>query len=208
MGFYSDLILRPKQAMAFSSDHPSLFRAVLFVISSSIVGVVASLIFIGEIFWSTGLEALILDIIRWVLGGVVLVLLGMIFVKIPLNMGSFTRALSMLSHVNFYGFLMFVIGALLLPVVTIPDALAAVSQVNEGVIGEEEWAAVLGQSLSSDLVNPLSIFFFLLSFIFLLYAVYGMYLAVNQYLKTTVLKSILVMVVLVLIQSFLLFTIL
>ncbi len=208
MGYYSDLLMRPKQAMQEMGDHPSLFRAILFVLSSTLVGIVASLVFVGAVFWDTALEFLVIDAIRWILGGVVLLLLGMIFAKIPLNGGSFMKGLAMLSHVNFYGFFMFVIGTLLLPVVTIPNALEAMQQANAGIIGPEELNEVLLMGLSTNLVNPLSIIFFLLSLLFLLYAIYGMYLAVNQYLKTTVLKSVLVMIILVLIQSFLLFTIL
>jgi hypothetical protein len=206
MGYYSDLFMRPKQAMQTMADYPSLFRAILFVVSSTLVGVVATLLFVGTIFWDTALEFLVVDAFRWILGGIVLVLLGMILSKIPLNMGSFTKGLAMLSHVNFYGFFMFVVGTLLLPVVTIPGVLESMQQANAGIIGPEELNEAVLMGLSSNLVNPLSILFFLLSLLFLLYAIYGMYLAVNQYLKTTVFKSVLVMIILVLFQSFLLFS--
>lgn len=191
--------------MQFSSDHPSLFRSLLFVLSSTLVGVVAFLLFIGEVFWGSSLEFFLVDLLRWGIGGLVLILLGVFFLRIPLGLDSFLRALSMLSHVNFYGFLMFAVGSLLLPVVTIPDVLGAMQQLNDGVIGPAEWDAVLSQSLSGNLINPLSVLFFLVSMLFLLYAVYGMFLAVNQYLKTTVFKSILVMIVLVVVQSMILF---
>lgn len=206
MGYYSDLFMRPKQAMQEMSDHPSFLRAILFVVSSTLVGVIASLVFVGEIYWDTAFEFLVIDAIRWILGGVILLLLGMVFAKIPLNGSSFTKGLSMLSHINFYGFFMFTVGTLLLPVVAIPNVLESMQQANAGIIGPEEFNEVVAMGLSSNLVNPLSIIFFLLSLVFLLYAIYGMYLAVNQYLKTTVFKSIVVMIVLVLIQSFLLFS--
>lgn len=205
MGFYSDLFLRPKQAMQYAYEHPSLMRGVMFVVLASVIGIIASFIFIGSIFWVTVLESLVVDVLRWIIAGIVIVLLGMVFKQIPLNGESISRALSMLSHINVYGSFMFIVGAILLPVVTIPETLAAMSQLNSGIIGQEEFNQAMSASIASgNLVNPLSIFFFLLAVLFWLYAVYAMYLAVSKYLNTTVFKSIVAMLIVLVVQSIIL----
>ncbi|MFH0970273.1 MAG: hypothetical protein V1776_02315 [Candidatus Diapherotrites archaeon] len=207
MSYYADLFLRPKQAMQYANEHPSLLRSLAFVFLGAVAGLLSSFFLLGTIWWDSVLGFLLVDILRWVLAGLILVLFTIIFSKKSFSKEGFLRVLSMLSHINVYGFFMFLMLALLLPAVAIPDILAAAPQLANGNIGQEEWAAILSASIGSyaqNEFNPIIVPIVLLGLLFWLYALYGMYLATHQFLQTTAFKTIIAMLIVVFVQGFVL----
>ena len=206
MGYYGDLFVRPRQAVLYALQNPSLVRSITFVLLGTVAGVLASLLFAGEIFLDALVEFLVGDISRWLLGGIVLLLMGFILKRIPLNTQNISRALSVLAQLNVYGFFMFLVLGLLLPVVTIPELLSASNQLNQGVIGPEEFDQVVLDSLSSvDNTTLLALPLIALGILFLLYSIYILFLSVQKYLDVTVFKAILGVLVIVLIQGLFVF---
>ncbi len=206
MGYYGDLFVRPRQAVLYALQNPSLVRSITFVLLGTVAGVLASLLFAGEIFLDALVEFLVGDISRWLLGGIVLLLMGFILKRIPLNTQNISRALSVLAQLNVYGFFMFLVLGLLLPVVTIPELLSASNQLNQGVIGPEEFDQVVLDSLSSvDNTTLLALPLIALGILFLLYSIYILFLSVQKYLDVTVFKAILGVLVIVLIKGLFVF---
>ncbi len=206
MSYYADLFLRPKQATQFALQNPSVIRGVFMVILGSVAGVLASLLFAGTIFWDVLLSSFLGDVLRWVVGGIFLLLIGMFFKHIPLNGQTFSQTLSLLAQLNFYGFFLFMTVGIILPAIAIPGLLQASQDYNKGLIGEEEFNQAIFDSLSD--INTLSLLalpFILLAFIFLLYGVYALYLGVHHFLTITVFKSVIVMILLAFVQGAVLF---
>ena len=206
MGYYADFLSRPKQAMAYAKEHPSALRALTFVLLGTFAGLVVSLVLTGVIYWTFLFESLVIDLVRWLVAGILLVLAGMVIARGTFSRDSFVRALSMLAHVNVYGFFLFLIGGLLLPIVVIPDIVSAAPLLENGVIGEAEFEAIILSSLSNlENLSPLFFPLILICLLFLAYAIYAYFLAVYQFLNTTVFKALVVMGVIILVQSFGLF---
>jgi hypothetical protein len=209
MGFYSDLFLRPKQAMEYSFQHPSLVRAVGFVILGVVAGILASLLLAGTILWKPVLSSLFIDAVRWLSGGLLLGIVGLLVRKISFDGQSLIRALTMLAHVNLYGFFLFLVAGIILPAVAIPEVVTATQQLMSGVIGPSEMNLVLSQSLlSNSPLNILVVPLLLIGLLFWSYGVYALYLAVSKYLNASVFKTIVVMIAMVVIQSVIVFAVL
>lgn len=193
MSYYVDLFLRPKQAVNYALQNPSMIRSIAFVLLGTIAGILTSLLFMGTIFWDTIISFFIGDVFRWLVSGFLLIVIGFVFKRIPLNVLNISRALSILAQLNVYGFLMFLVLGLLLPAVTIPGLMSATSDLSNGLIGEDEYSVILDESLASvgDSVL-LGLPFFLLGILFIFYAAYVLFLSIEKYLDTSVFKSILV----------------
>ncbi len=193
MSYYADLFLRPKQAVNYALQNPSMIRSIAFVLLGTIAGILTSLLFMGTIFWDTIISFFIGDVFRWLVSGFLLIAIGFVFKRIPLNMLNISRALSTLAQLNVYGFLMFLVLGLLLPAVTIPGLMSATSDLSNGLIGEDEYSVILDESLASVEDSVLLAFpLFLLGILFIFYAAYVLFLSIEKYLDTSVFKSILV----------------
>ncbi len=202
MGYYADLFLRPKQAVLFALQSPSMVRAIGFILLGTLAGVLASLLFTGSILFDTIFGFLLSDVLRWLISGVVLVLVGMFFKKIPFNTINFSRALSTLAQLNVYGFFMFLILGIILPVLTIPNVLTATTDLQNGLIGEEEFVLAVEESIASASdTSLLAIPLILLAALMVLYGMYVLFLSIQKYLDVTVFKTILVWLLVVLVQS-------
>ncbi len=205
MGYFADLFLRPKQAVIYSLQNPSLIRSLAFVLLGTLAGILTSLLFAGTIFVDSLISFFLGDVARWLVSGVVLLLFGLLLKGIPLSTINISRALSTLAQINVYGFFMFLVLGLILPAIAIPSLIAASNDLNNGVIGEQEFTQILDDSISSAsdaaiIALPL----ILLGILFIFYSAYVLFLSIQKYLDTTVFKSILVWLVIVLVQSFIL----
>lgn len=206
MGYYADLFLRPKQAVLYALQNPRMVRSTGFVLLGTLAGVLASLLFTGTILFDTIFGFLLSDVLRWLVTGVVLVLLGMVFKKIPFNVLNFSRALSTLAQLNVYGFFMFLILGLILPVLTIPGVLTATTDLQNGLIGEEEFVLAVESSIASAAdASLLAIPLILLAALMVLYGMYVLFLSIQKYLDITVFKAALVWLLVVLVQGTILF---
>lgn len=202
MSYYMDLFLRPKQAVLYALQNPSVLRSIGFVLLGTLAGVLASLVFTGTIIFDTLLGFLLSDVLRWLVSGVVLVLLGMFFKKIPFNSINFSRALSSLAQLNVYGFFMFLILGIILPVLTIPGVLTATNDLQNGLIGEEEFVLAVEESIASAAdTSLLAIPLILLAALMVLYGMYVLFLSIQKYLDVTVFKAILIWFLIVSVQG-------
>ncbi|MEK6902024.1 MAG: hypothetical protein AABX02_00355 [archaeon] len=208
MGYYTDLFLRPKQAVAYAYAHPSLVRSIGFVILGTLLGAVGSFLLVGEITPSVVIAGLSGDLARWLLGGIILLLIGLAFKGLSFSGENVSRVLTLLAQLNLYGFFVFLIMGIIFPVLVIPEILVASGQANSGVIGPEEFQQVVYATLAQPNVTILAAFLFLISFVFVLYSIYVLFLSIQKYLDTTVFKSILVMILLLGVQSFFTFILL
>lgn len=206
MSYYSDFFFRPKQAIAFAYEHPSISRSLAFVILGTLAGVLAGLLFAGALFTDMLIRTLLADLVRWIAGGILFVLLGALVKKIPLNGRSFSQALSVLAHINVYGFFLFLVLGILLPAVAIPDLIQASQQYNQGNIGDAEFQTALADSLSGASTNfLLALPIILFAFLLVLYSIYALYLSAIKFFDTTAFKAILVSILWILGQSLLVF---
>lgn len=205
MSYYADLFLRPKQAVIYALQNPSLIRSLAFVLLGTLAGVLASLLFAGTILVDPLISFFLGDVLRWLSGGIILLLIGFLFKKIPLSISNASRALSTLAQLNVYGFFLFLVLGLILPALTIPSLISATNDLSNGLIGEEEFSLILLESLAST--NELAILalpLILLGALFVFYGAYVLFLSIQKFLDTSVFKSILVWVVFVLVQGFIL----
>lgn len=202
MSYYSDLFLRPKQAVVFALEHPSWFRSVAFVVLGTLAGLLAMLVFTGTVFPDLLVESLVGDLLRWVTGGIVLLLLGIVFRRLPLNGDTVAKAFSVLAQVNVYGFLLFLVVGVLLPAVAIPSLLEATRDLNAGVIGQEEFNTALAASLNNlDSLSFLALPLLALAIVLLLYSVYVLFLSIQKFLDVTVFKGIVALLIVLVVQS-------
>ena len=202
MGYYTDLFLRPKQAVAYAYAHPSILRSIGFVILGTLLGIVSTYFLVGEIIPSEIIGSLSGDAARWLLGGILLIVIGLVFKRIAFSGENATRALTLLAQLNLYGFFIFLIMGIIFPILVIPEVLVASGQANSGVIGPEEFQQVVFDTLAQPDVSIIAAIIFLISFVLLLYCFYVLFLSVQKYLDTTAAKSILVMLVMIVVQSF------
>ncbi|MDP2666094.1 MAG: hypothetical protein Q8P05_01165 [Candidatus Diapherotrites archaeon] len=204
MSYYTNLFLRPKEAVSFAYDHPSLLRSIGFILLGTLAGILASLLFTGSLFPDLILMSLIGDLLKWIIGGLLLVLLGLLW-KVPVTKDGVLRALTMFAQLNYYGFFLFLILGIILPLIAVPGLLSATQQFSQGLIGEQEFNAAIFDALSSPEIPWLVIPFLLLAGILFLYMIYVLFLSVQKYLNTTVFKSVLAMIVLIGVQSVIVF---
>lgn len=202
MSYYSDLFMRPKQAVLYALQNPSMVRSVAFILLGTLAGVLTSLLFAGTIFLDSLLTFFIGDVLRWLVSGIILLLFGFVFKRLPVNMLNISRVLSTLAQLNVYGFLMFLCVGLLLPAIAIPELISASNDLNNGLIGEEEFSLIIQESFFTAtngilLALPLV----LLGFLFVLYGIYVLFLSIQKYLDVSVFKSLLVFLVIVFVQS-------
>lgn len=205
MSYYADLFLRPKQAVSYALQNPSMLRSIAFVLLGTVAGILTSLLFAGTIFVDSLISFFISDVLRWLVGGVLLVFFGLVFKKIPLSTNNISRALSTLAQINVYGFFMFLVLGLILPAIVIPSLISATNDLSNGIIGEAEFSQILNESIASTSSTAiLALPLILLGILFIFYSAYVLFLSIQKYLDTSVFKSILIWVVIVLVQSFLL----
>jgi hypothetical protein len=205
MSYYADLFLRPKQAVIYALQNPSLVRSLAFVLLGTLAGVLASLLFMGTIVLDVLITFFLGDVLRWLSGGIILLLIGFLFKKIPLNVVNASRALSTLAQLNVYGFFMFLVLGLILPAITIPNLISATNDLSNGVIGEEEFSVILLESIASTGdAAILALPFILVGILLIFYGMYVLFLSIQKYLDTSVFKTILVWIVFVLVQGFIL----
>lgn len=202
MGYYTDLFLRPKQAVAYAYANPSLIRSIGFIILGTLLGIVSTYFLVGQIIPMEILGSISGDVARWLLGGVLLILIGLVFKRIAFSGQNAMRALTLLAQLNLYGFFIFLIMGIIFPVFVIPEVLVASNQASNGVIGPEEFQQVLFETLADPSVSIIGGIIFLIAFILVLYCMYVLFLSVQKYLDTTVAKAILVMLVMIVVQSF------
>jgi len=195
MSYYSDLILRPKQAVMHAFEQPSAVRAFGLVILATLFATLMMLVLVGQLDVQVLLVNLLGDVVRLVSGGLLLFVLGMVFKRIQANSHTFVQALSMLASLSFYSFLMLVLIGFIFPFVLAPQLPASFQELQDGTIGPQEFEAAIGETLAgiSDLAIFITLIFFLLFVVLVLYSVYALYLSVSIYLKTTVFWSIIVM---------------
>ncbi|QQR92289.1 MAG: hypothetical protein IPJ89_03985 [Candidatus Iainarchaeum archaeon] len=195
MSYYSDLILRPKQAVMHAFEQPSAVRAFGLVILATLFATLMMLVLVGQLDVQVLLVNLLGDVVRLVSGGLLLFVLGVVFKRIQANSHTFVQALSMLASLSFYSFLMLVLIGFIFPFVLAPQLPASFQELQDGTIGPQEFEAAIGETLAgiSDLAIFITLIFFLLFVVLVLYSVYALYLSVSIYLKTTVFWSIIVM---------------
>lgn len=205
MSYYADLFLRPKQAVNYALQNPSMLRSIAFVLLGTFAGVLASLLFMGNIFLDIIIGTLLSDFIRWFMSGVLLLLIGFVFKKIPINALNISRALSTLSQISVYGFFMLLVLGLILPAIAFPALLAAIPDLNAGNIGEEEFIQILDEtfvSIANTIVIALPLI--LLGILFIFYSMYVLFLSIQKYLDVSAFKSLIVWGLIVAINFFLL----
>ncbi|MBM3281937.1 MAG: hypothetical protein FJY86_01165 [Candidatus Diapherotrites archaeon] len=202
MSYYVDLFLRPKQAVNYALQNPSMIRSIAFVLLGTFAGVLASLLLQGAIFMDIIIGTLFSDFLRWIVSGFLLLVIGLLFKKIPINALNISRALSTLSQISVYGFFMLLVLGLILPAIAFPALLSGISDWNAGNIGEDEFIQILDQSfvtIADTIVIALPLI--LLGLLFIFYSAYVLFLSIEKYLDTSVFKSILVWVLVVSVQG-------
>lgn len=197
MSYYSDLILRPKQAIAHAFEQPSAVRAFGLVILSTLFATLMMIFLAGQLEVQTLLVNLLGDIVRLVSGGLLLFILGMVFKRIQANSHTFVQAISMLASLSFYSFLILVLLGFLFPFVLAPQLPSSFQDLQNGTIGPAEFEAAMSEMLAniSDVAILITLIFFLAFVILILYSVYALYLSISIYLKTTVFWTIIVMLI-------------
>ncbi len=202
MSYYADLFMRPKQAVLFALQNPSMVRSLAFILLGTLAGVLTSLLFMGTVFIELLIAFFIGDMVRWLVSGIILLLFGLVFKRLPVNGLNISRVLSALAHLNVYGFFMFLFMGLLLPAIAIPGLISASNDLNNGLIGEDEYVLAIQDSI---ITAPDSVLFafplFLLGFLMILYSAYALFLSIQKYLDASVFKSLLVFLVIIFAQS-------
>jgi hypothetical protein len=197
MGYYRDLFFRPKQAIQYANQNPSAIRSLGFVLLGTVASLLSMLVFANEIFAELLLTAFIGDVLRLIVGGFILLVIGIIFKKAAASADSFVRVISMLAHLSVYGFVIFVLLGLVMPSLLIPNVLEAGQLLNEGVIGIEEFELVVGDAVAG--ISFVSLLFgavlALLTLVFGLLSLYSLYLTIHTFLGTTVFKTAVIMIV-------------
>ncbi len=197
MSYYSDLLLRPKQAIFHAFEKPSAVRAFGLVLISTLFATLMLIAFAGSFDVRVLLVNLLGDVVRLLSGGLLLFVLGIIFKRIQASSHTFVQAISMLASLSFYTFLMLVLLGFVFPMVLAPQLPSSFQELENGTIGPQEFEAVMGSLFVgvSDTIVFIALVLFLLFVLLVLYSIYALYLSISTYLKTTVFWSVVVMLV-------------
>ncbi len=197
MGYYSDLVLRPKEAIHFAFEHPSAVRAFGLVILTTLASIILSIALVGDISLPSAVLNLVGDVVRLLAGGLFLLIIGGLFKRMQVNAHTFVQSISMLAQLNVYGFFIFILVGFLFPVLLAPGLISSYQDYSQGVIGEEEFQFAVNEMLAnlSDVTVIITLILFLVFIAVILYAVYALYLSISVYLKTTVIWTAVLMLV-------------